>query len=440
MSATTYFPPVAGDRVVPWLDQMPLEWAFQPLKYLVQINARTLGERTDPETAIDYIDISSVDSDGRVIETAELTFGMAPSRARRLLLTGDVFISTVRTYLTAIAFCEAHFDGTICSTGFAVLTPGDQVVPRFLFYWVRASNFVDEIVARSTGVSYPAINASEIGNLPFPLLPLEQQRAIADYLDRKTAEIDALIARKRRMIDLLHEQRQALISEAVTKGLDPDVPMRDSGIPWLGSIPSHWKIRAFKHCGTIPSGQIDPRLDQYKTSVLIAPNHIEPKTGRLAFRETVTEQAAISGKYKVRKGDVVYSKIRPELQKACLAPEDCLCSADMYPITPAKDMDAGWILYTLLCDWFTEYAVLFSDRVAMPKVNRETLGYCTMLVPPIDEQLQIVAAIEQRTKGIDSITDAIDNQIGKLLEYRQTLISAAATGKLQVALPVGSGT
>lgn len=225
---------------------MPPECAFQPLKYLVQINALTLGEETNPETVISYIDISSVDSDGFVAEATELTFGAAPSRARRVLRTGDVFISTVRTYLTAIAFCDARMDSFVCSTGFAVLTAQNRVLPKFLHYWARSSNFVGEVVARSTGVSYPAINASEIGNLPFPLLALDHQQTIADFLDRKTGQIDALIAKKQRQIELLSEKRQVLVSQAITKGLDATASMKDSCVPWLGDVPAHWNVERLR--------------------------------------------------------------------------------------------------------------------------------------------------------------------------------------------------
>jgi restriction endonuclease S subunit len=96
-------------------------------------------------------------------------------------------------------------------------------------------------------------------------------------------------------------------------------------------------------------------------------------------------------------------------------------------------MVTGYILYNLLCDWFTKYAVLFSDRVAMPKVNRETLGNCLMVVPPIDEQRRIVGFIEEQTTQIDSVTDKISMQIAKLREYRQTVISAAVTGQIDLA-------
>ena len=139
---------------------------------------------------------------------------------------------------------------------------------------------------------------------------------------------------QRRLIELLKEKRQAVISHAVTKGLNPDAPMKPSGIEWLGDVPAHWVVKRFQRCVHVAEGQVDPEDSKYSEMFLIAPNHIEGGTGRLLAHETADSQGAESGKYFCRAGDVVYSKIRPVLRKVCIASEDCLCSADMYPCVP----------------------------------------------------------------------------------------------------------
>ena len=307
-----------------------------------------------------------------------------------------------------------------------------RLLHQFVAYYLSSESARSEISLQIRGATRDRINLSGIAAVRVPIPSISEQTQLVELLDNKTAQIDALIGKKQRQIELLQEKRQALISQAVTKGFDPSVPMIDSGFVWLGTIPRHWKVRSFKYCGRIPNGQVDPEVDPYKSMILIAPNHIESETGRLLQTETAEEQAAESGKYIGRANDVIYSKIRPELQKACIAPYDCLCSADMYPITPQPDMESKYILYNLLCDWFTKYAVLWSDRVAMPKINRETLGTCMMMVPPIEEQRQIIRYIEHETQLIDSISERVHYQVGKLREYRQALITAAVTGKIDV--------
>jgi type I restriction enzyme S subunit len=212
------------------------------LKYAATINDETLAEDTAPEYELQYVDIGNVDSSGSVHEISLYRFADAPSRARRQVRDGDVIVSTVRTYLQAIAPIQKPPENLIVSTGFAVIRPRASVFdPGFCKYAVRGPVFLAEVEMRSVGVSYPAINASDLGGIPIHLPTLQQQRAIAGYLDRETPRLDALVAAKGRQLGLLAEKRRALITRAVTRGLDPCAPLHDSGISWLGLIPAHWK-------------------------------------------------------------------------------------------------------------------------------------------------------------------------------------------------------
>jgi type I restriction enzyme S subunit len=230
-----------------WLGDIPAHWEVRRLKFVASINPDSLPETTPKDYAFEYIDIGNVSSDGRVSAIQEYTFETAPTRARRKVQAGDTIISTVRTYLQAIAFIEDYLSNYIVSTGFAVLRPKENFHSRFLYYLVRSQVFVDAVMAHSSGVSYPAIAPTSLAGLWGLLPPLAEQRAIAEYLDRETAQIDALIAKKRALIDLLECQRTALISHAVTRGLNPAVPLKPSGVDWLGEIPAHWEVVPLKY-------------------------------------------------------------------------------------------------------------------------------------------------------------------------------------------------
>ena len=235
------------------------------------------------------------------------------------------------------------------------------------------------------------------------------------------------------MIALLHEQKQAIIHRAVTRGLDHSVHLKPSGIPWLGDIPKHWSLKRFKFLATINSGQVDPRKPAYRDLVLIAPNHIQSGSGRLLKQETAAEQGADSGKYLVSRGQVIYSKIRPNLRKATIAPCDCLCSADMYPITPKPgELSTDYLLLLLLSQPFTKFAVDTSMRVAMPKVNREALADCLMWFPGHDEQSQILAFVAREGAPFDIAIARLEREIELLREYRTRLVADVVTGKLDV--------
>ena len=214
-------PLVSGDHNAPWMSEIKGDWSKLALKYSAKINARTLPEDTDPGREIRYIDISAVSSTGHIENIESMQFGNAPSRARRVVRHGDTVVSTVRTYLRAVAPVPEDDVDLIASTGFAIVSPNqDSFHSGFLAYWLRSNPFVDEVCARSVGVSYPATNASEVGAIPAPVPPLPTQQAIADYLDEKTAAIDALIEKTRKLLDLLAEERAALITAAVTGQLD----------------------------------------------------------------------------------------------------------------------------------------------------------------------------------------------------------------------------
>ena len=171
---------------------------------------------------------------------------------------------------------------------------------------------------------------------------------------------------------------------------------------------------------------------------LIAPNHIESGTGRLLALETAGEQVAESGKYLCKAGDVVYSKIRPALRKVCIAPEDCLCSADMYPLRSHSGLGNSFLFWLILSEQFSTLAVLESQRVAMPKINRESLKAVMFAVPPTGEQVTIAAFLNAETAKLDTLTAETQHAINLLQDRRTALISAAVTGQIDVRNAVGA--
>jgi type I restriction enzyme, S subunit len=233
--------PEYKETKVEWVGKLPSHWKVMPLKYAALVNREALTEQVEEDFELQYIDIGNVNQLGLVNAPERMKFINAPSRARRIIKKNDTIISTVRTYLKTVAFIDRDDNNLIASTGFATLTSLNETHPKYLYYLVSNQGFVDTVSACSTGVSYPAITSTELARITAWLPSLPEQQAIADFLDRKTAQIDTLIEKKQRQIDLLQEQRTALINHAVTKGLNPDVRMKDSGVEWLGEIPSHWE-------------------------------------------------------------------------------------------------------------------------------------------------------------------------------------------------------
>jgi len=208
------------DSGVEWLGKVPTHWEVRRLKYWLKINQRVLSETTDPDYEFDYLDIGSVGT-GRLSANPErIQFATAPSRARRIVRTGDTIISTVRTYLKAVWHVEEPVCDLIVSTGFAVFTPNRETLPKFVSYLAQSDVFTNRVTAESVGIAYPAIAETKLGAFDVVIPPLSEQTAIVEYLDRATTDIDTTITRAEREIELLDEYRTRLIADVVTGKLD----------------------------------------------------------------------------------------------------------------------------------------------------------------------------------------------------------------------------
>ncbi len=202
---------------IDWLGDIPSHWSVRKLKYIAKVNSDSLSEKEDSDLRIEYIDISSVNSDGDIISTSSYFYSASPSRARRIVKKGDTILSTVRTYLKAIAFIDVSSDYLICSTGFAVISPSVELLPKFLFYICRSEKIIETIMALSKGVSYPAIDSVDVKNIAVWVPPtIDEQDRIVKYIEFESKKVAAAISKIEKEIELIQEYRAALISEVVT--------------------------------------------------------------------------------------------------------------------------------------------------------------------------------------------------------------------------------
>jgi len=277
--------------------------------------------------------------------------------------SGDFLISRANTREllgSAALVREVQPQLLLCDKLYRLTIKQALLAPEFLLRFMRcqAGRFEFERDASGSSASMQNIGQQSVRNLWIPLPPLIEQTNITAFLDRETGRVDRLVAKKRELIERLKEKRTALISRTVTRGLPAEAaakaglpanpPLKPSGLDWLGDIPTHWAVRKFSREVAIAEGQVDPEKEPYASMLLIGPEHVESGTGRLLQRATAADQAAESGKYLSSKGDVIYSKIRPALRKLVIAPEDCLCSADMYPLRGRSRVDNRFLAWFLL--------------------------------------------------------------------------------------------
>jgi type I restriction enzyme S subunit len=422
--------PAYKDSGVEWLGEIPTHWEVRPLKYCCGMNSETLNEETSPDYELRYVDISNVDSTGNVLGTEELRFENAPSRARRKVRSGDTIISTVRTYLKAIAYLNDPPDNLIVSTGFAVLRPHSGLHPPFLWRIVQSEQFVQAVQAYSEGVGYPAINPSQLGRLVVWIPKVDEQRAIAAFLDRATQKIDALVDKKERLIKLLQEKRAALITQAVTKGLDPTVPMKDSGVEWLGKIPANWKINRNK----VLFREIDRRSLEGEEELLTV-SHITGVTKRSAKEVYMIEAESHEGYKLCERDDLVINTMWAWMGALGIAGEPGMVSPS-YNVYRLKD---GVLLpryYDHLCRVPPHVSELtrFSKGVWKSRLRLYPEEFFEIMtpIPSTKEQQAIAELLGRETAKLDALIAKVREGIEKLKEYRTALISAAVTGKIDV--------
>ena len=338
---------------------------------------------------------------------------------------GDVLFGKLRPYLAKVWIAE--FAGR--STTECIVMKPVEVEQRFLGYLCLSRGFIDAVDASTFGSKMPRADWDFIGNISVPVPETLQQRLIADYLDLETARLDALVAAKERVLGLLAEKRRALITRAVTRGLAPNVPFRDSGIPWLGEIPAHWEVRRIAWLFQERDHRGKPNLRLLEVSI---------KTGvvtREFSSERIESTAADFNTYKVaRRGDVVFNKMRMWQGAVGVAPVDGLVSPDYVVAEPVGPLSSAYANMLFRTAAFSAECARHSHGIVWDRLRLYWTGFRDIEtpLPPVQEQVEIVEQIAFETKQLDELSEATERTIVLLRERRGALIAAAVTGQIDL--------
>lgn len=397
------------DSGIPWIGEVPEGWEFSKIKYHCTMKSG------DNITALDISDNGEYPVYGgnglRGFYKIYNKNGNHILIGRQGALAGNVHLVNGKFWATDHA---------------VIVTLKNDVFINYFFRMLESMNLNQ--YAFDTAAQ-PGLSVSRIMNLNIVLPNLKEQHRIADFLGSKCSEIDTLIEHLRARMESAKEYKKAVITEAVTKGLDKDAKMKDSGVEWIGEIPEGWKVVRFKHIASIKSNLVQP--DKYMKYPQIAPDNIEKDTGRLLSHQTVEESGVISGNHLFYRGQILYSKIRPNLNKLTVAPFDGLCSADMYPIE--SKLPTLFMVYSMLSTYFvSQVSLIIQDRVKMPKINQEELGEIKVAVPSQQEMLTIADYLDSKCSEIDALLQNYEYQIATLEEYKKSLIYEYVTGKKEV--------
>lgn len=406
---------------IPWIGDIPNHWEVDAIGNLY-------SERKEKVSDKDYAPLS-VTKNGVLpqLETAAKTDN---GDDRKLVKVGDFAINSRSDRRGSCGISQ--YDGSVSLIN-TILTPKTEMNPQFYDWLFHTTVFADEFYKWGHGIvdDLWTTRWQEMKHISIVVPPLSEQKAIADYLDKHCAEVDEMVSLQEKIIEELRAYRQAIITETVTRGLNSNAPMKDSGVEWIGQIPQGWEVKRFKDTARVKANLVSP--DLYPNLPQVAPDDIEKDSGILLHYQFVKDANIISDNHLFYRGQIIYSKIRPMLNKAIIAPFDGLCSADMYPIE--TNLFSKYLLYFILSTFFTKQVQRYvNDRVKMPKINKEEISTIITIVPPLPEQQEIADYLDKKTAEIDQLIAIKQRKIEELKEYKKSLIYEYVTGKKQPIL------
>ena len=370
-----------------------------PLDTVCELKIETLSSQYDGK--IEYIDISSIDNGEKTISNTQIINSKeAPSRARQLVKNGDILVSTVRPNLNAVAVVKKESDYVlVASTGYCVLRCNSAVDNHYVFHFCQSPYFIDDMVRQATGASYPAVSNLIVRSCLVPLRSLEEQQHIATVLDK----LADLISLRKQQLAKLDELVKARFVE-----MFGDLKHNNMG----------WPICKFNDFAAIDTTMIHD-FTEYGDYPHIGIDSIEKDTGNLSGYRTAKEDGVISGKYLFTPAHIIYSKIRPNLNKVALPDFIGVCSADAYPILPKKGRcNRVFLAYMLRNPVFLDYILALSNRTNLPKVNKQQVeGFCCP-IPNIELQEKFASFFSDVARQKLTIQQSLD----KLEVLRKSLM------------------
>lgn len=428
-----------------WIGEVPKGWGVLPIKYVVKIPV-TDGPHETPDFLNEGIPFISAEA----IKNDKIDFGkkrgfISIAEHKRFSekykpQKGDIYMIKSGATTGNVAVVETDDEFNIWSPLAAIRPDLKKTTTKFLFHFMKSINFFESIEIGWSFGTQQNIGMGVIENLPIVAPPIAEQISIATYLDRKTVQIDNLISKKQKLIELLKEERAAIINQAVTKGLNPDVPMRDSGIEWLGEMPKHWEVKRLKLLVNKVGSGVTPRggasVYQKDGISLLRSQNIHFEGLKLDDVAYISEQIhnEMSGS-KVKPNDVLLNITGASIGRCCIVPSDfgeANVNQHVCIIRPNRQIESGFLHKYISSD--NGQAQIFSSEKGISRegLNFEQLKGFQVLLPPIGDQNDIKDYIESATTKIDQTTSKIEKQIELLKEFRTALISEVVTGKIDV--------
>ena len=435
-------PNLTVNRVANWEIETALmktlaNWEIKRLKYVARRSE--VKTEADEDSLVPYIGLEHIESQtGRLLP---LDDELVPAGVSNSFKSGDTLFGKLRPYLAKV--CNVDFDG-LCSSELLVLRGGNYDC-RFLLYQLLNQDFIRLIDSSTYGSKMPRASWDFIGSCELAWPPLDEQQTIADFLDAKTAQVDNLMEQQRQLIARLKEKRGALITRTVTLGLPPDAAraaglelhpaMKDSGVEWLGEIPAHWEVLPLtKYLSEMSDyrGKTPEKLDD---GVLL----LTARNVRMGFidyecsHEYVSEYdySEIMRRGLPKCGDILFTTEAPLGNVAIVDREDVALAQRIIRFRMASlYFDSRFALFGMMSDYFQSQLARLSTGSTAEGLKASKFHMLKLVAPPLEEQQVIADFLDRETARIDQLIAKIEAVLLRLSEYRQTLITAAVTGKI----------
>jgi type I restriction enzyme S subunit len=431
------------DSGIEWIGAIPAHWEVKRLKYLVNdklkygANESALYEnREDPR----YIRITDFGHNGKLKRD---TFKSLPLQTAKeyLLESGDILLARSGATVGK-TFQFKDYEGLACFAGYLIkASPNEKIVLSDFLYLYTKSSFYDgwkESIFNKATIQN--IGADKYAFLEVPLPPKSEQSKIANYLDKKTAEIDDLIAQKKKLLQLYKKEKEVIINQAVTKGINPDVKLKKSGVEYIGQIPEQWDIKKLRYLGKCANG-ISKSGDQFGFGFPfisygdVYKNRILPKSVDGLVNSSETDKIA----YSVIKGDVLFTRTSETIEEIGLAStcihsvEDAVFAGFLIRFRPFKDiLFDGFSNYYFSAQIHRRFFVKEMNLVTRASLSQELLKRLPVALPSIEEQKEIAEFLDKYISEIESKSTKTKKLIALLTEYKTALISEVVTGKIKI--------
>jgi type I restriction enzyme S subunit len=410
---------------LPWLGQVPGHWETRPaFGVFVPNHEHNHGMKEKTVLSLSY---------GRiVIKPVEKLHGLVPEsfETYQIVNPGDLILRTtdLQNDHTSLRVGMVRDRGIITSAYLALHVSAD-VNPEFGFQFLNVWDLSKAIYGYGSGLRQN-LDFSHFKRMPVALPSLDEQAAIVRFLDWANGRLERAIRAKRKVIALLNEEKQAIIHRAVTRGLDPSVPLKPSGIPWLGDIPQHWQVRRLK---SFVSNVADQTAVMSADEIYIALENVESWTGRVK-PQSRQDEALFTGQVKrFQANDVLFGKLRPYLAKVITASSSGVCVGEFFVLRPIDSLVSSLFLEQLLRTSTTIDVINSSTFGAkMPRADWQFVGDLRVALPPVTEQNAIVESIHLATRPLAAAISRLEREIELLREYRTRLVADVVTGKLDV--------